>query len=103
MRFVCPKLELWVALYIMMNEEWTEAGCPGLPPPIPPTTDTWASTTDDEKEHMWVVMLEWLNGLDVKAWIDFVDSDWYVTRVEYIDKFCSSKHSPYGSDPLLKR
>ena len=103
MRFVCPKLEQWIIVYIMMHDAWTEAGCPGLPPPIPPTTDMWASTTDDEKECRWGVMLEWLNGLDVAACIDFADSDWYVTRVDYIDESCSSRHSPYGRDPLLKR
>jgi hypothetical protein len=103
MRFVCPKLEQWVTVYIMMNDAWTEAGCPGVPPPIPPTTDMWASTTDDEKEYRWVVMWEWLSGLDVESCIDLADSDWYVTRVEYIDECCSSRHSPYGRDPLLKR
>ncbi len=96
MRFVCPKLEEWVSFHTTIHEMWTKAGGLGMPPPIPPSMDMWASLGDDDKEQEWMRMLEWLNIHDLDELVDFPDSDWYVTGVAYINESCT------GSAPLLR-
>lgn len=101
MRFVCPKLKVWVGYHRRANRIWKKAGSPGTPPPIPPTMDMWASLADDDKEDEWALMLAWLTGHDAEEVADFPDCDWYVTGAEYIEELCIFRHSPYGRDPLL--
>lgn len=101
MRFVCPRLDVWVSLYSDARNVWEKAGSLGIPPPSPPTMDMWASLSDDDKEHEWACMFSWLEQHEAEEWANFPDCDWYVVGAEYIDQPTASAHSPYGRDPLL--
>jgi hypothetical protein len=100
MRFVCPKLEVWSELYRNINKVWRKVGCIGAPPPVPPSSDAWASLSDDEKEYKWGRMFSWLEQNDAEELAWFSDAEWYVVGAQYIDQPDSSRHSPYKINPF---
>jgi hypothetical protein len=74
-----------------------------MPPPIPPTIDSWASLPDEDKEAEWGLFIAWLDEHDA---VDFVlsglcDSDWHVIGVKYINTSPGFNLCPYGKDPSL--
>ncbi len=100
MRFVCPKLEVWSELYERIDQICTNAGCLGVPPPVPASPGAWASLSNDDKEHEWALMFSWLEEHHALFLADFADAEWYVAGAQYVDEPDSSSHSPYKLDPF---
>jgi hypothetical protein len=99
MRYVCPRLEVWMDIY-----EKTKCIVPGSPPPCPPTPDQWAASTDEEKSTKWELTMTWLEEYDLDHYFQPGEGDWYVTAVQYINRGNGTANPfPYGKDPLLNK
>jgi hypothetical protein len=98
MRFVCPKLEIWICYYRKIKKCWRGIGEPWPPPPVPPRRKVWLSLSDDVKEWEWNLMLQWLEEHGAADFLCLSDEDYYIVDAQYIEPV---PRLPYGKDPSL--